>query len=220
MPASTHRLELGDGRDLAGFAHLDVNAQQPGDGLLGLVLECDGPARALAPRAQPLALAQIVDLHDQAVGLEIELVAFVVPALGVLDHLLDRIVNGRVGAHRDAPAFHELGHRVVGRLFDALVFAQAVRDEPQPALGHYLGIKHLERASRRIAGVGKRDFLGGEPQFVEPDQLGIGHVHLAAHFQEQHGAVLQRERDLARAELVPVLLDMQRINMRCSLALK
>ena len=45
------------------------------DGLLGLVLVRDHPARALAPRPQPRPLAQVVDLDDQAVGLEVERVA-------------------------------------------------------------------------------------------------------------------------------------------------
>ena len=62
------------------------------DRLLGLVLEGDHPPRALAPRPQPLALVEVVDLDHQAVGLEIERVPLVAPALGVLDHLVDRVV--------------------------------------------------------------------------------------------------------------------------------
>ena len=50
------------------------------DRLLGLVLEGDRPARALAPRAEPLALVQVVDLDHQAVGLEIERVPLVAPS--------------------------------------------------------------------------------------------------------------------------------------------
>ena len=84
---------------------------------------------------EPLALIEVVDLDDQAVGLEIERVALVAPALGVLDHLLDRVVAARVGADRDAPALHQLGDREIRRLVDPLRLAQPVRDEPQPALG-------------------------------------------------------------------------------------
>ncbi len=85
----------------------------------------------------------------------------VAPALGVLDHLLDRVVAARVGADRDAPALHQLGDREIRRFADPLVFAQAVRDEPQPALGDEPGVEQLERAGRRVAGIGERGLAGG-----------------------------------------------------------
>ncbi len=72
-----------------------------------------------------------------------------------------------------------------------------MRDEAQPALGDDLGIEHFERAGRRVAGVGEGNFTSGAAQLIEPDQLGIGHVHLAAHFEERRGAMLERERDFA-----------------------
>ena len=99
-----HGLELGHRRDLARLADLNVNAQQPRDRLLGLVLEGDRPPRALAPRAEPLALVEVVDLDHQAVGLEIERVALLVPALGVLDHLLDRVVASSCGGSPGCPS--------------------------------------------------------------------------------------------------------------------
>ena len=91
-----HRLQVGHRRQLARLADLDADVDDLGDGLLGLVLEGDRPARALAARPGARA-GQVVDLDHQAVGLEIERVPLVVPALGVLDHLLDRVVATRYG---------------------------------------------------------------------------------------------------------------------------
>ena len=82
-----NRLQVGDGRELAGLAHLHADVRDLGDRLLGLVLEGDRPARALAACSQPLALVQVVDLDHQAVGLEIERVPLELPLAGVLDHL-------------------------------------------------------------------------------------------------------------------------------------
>ena len=88
----------------------------------------------LLARPQPLALAEVVDLDHQAVGLEVERVPLVLPLLGVLDHLLDRVVALRVRADRDAPALQLPGDLVVRALVDALGLSQPVRDEPEPPL--------------------------------------------------------------------------------------
>ena len=107
------RLELGDGRQLACLADLDGDPDQSRDGLLGLVLEGDGPARALAPRAEAFALAEVVYLDHQSVRLEVERVAPVAPLLGVLDDLLDRLIAGGIGADGDTPALHQARQGVV-----------------------------------------------------------------------------------------------------------
>src|SRR5262249_49116537 len=58
------RLEFGDRRQLARLADPGAGLPTPGHRLLGLVLECNRPARALTPRAQPLALVQVVNLDN------------------------------------------------------------------------------------------------------------------------------------------------------------
>ena len=53
VPASGTGVEVGDRGQLAGLADLDGDPDDLRDRLLGLVLEGDHPARALAPRPQP-----------------------------------------------------------------------------------------------------------------------------------------------------------------------
>ena len=92
VPASSTGSRSATGVSLPVLPTWTRDPDQLRDRLLGLVLEGDRPARALAPRPQPLALVEVVDLDDQAVGLEVERVPLVAPALGVLDHLVDRVV--------------------------------------------------------------------------------------------------------------------------------
>ena len=68
------RRQIGHRRDCAGLAHLHADVEQPGRGFVLLELVGDQPARALAGRAQPLALGEVVDLEHQAIDFEIELV--------------------------------------------------------------------------------------------------------------------------------------------------
>ena len=111
--------------------------------------------RGLLLRAQPLALVQVVDLHDQAVGLVVERVAQVAPLSGVLDHLVDRVVSGRVGADGDAPFLDHASQGVIRGLVDPPVLAQPVRDEPQPALAAELGSSSLSEPAVEFRGLAK-----------------------------------------------------------------
>ena len=106
-----NRSQVGHGRQLARLTDLNADARDLGDRLLGLVLECDGPARALAPRSQPLALAQVVNLDHQAVGLKIERVPLLFPVLGVGDDLLNRSRNTVVCGLTGTP--HSFSMRVI-----------------------------------------------------------------------------------------------------------
>ena len=56
--------------------------------------------------AERAALAQVVDLDDEAVGLEVERVPLVLPGAGVVDDLVDRVEDVRLRADRDAPRLH------------------------------------------------------------------------------------------------------------------
>ena len=65
-----HRLEHGVGRVRAGASDVDLDLQQLRVRLLRGELERRRPARELRRRAQPLAQRQVVDLDDDAVGVE------------------------------------------------------------------------------------------------------------------------------------------------------
>ena len=60
-------------------------------GLLGGELEGHHPARRLGRGAQAVLLAVIVDLDDHAVGVVRQVVAFVVPAVAIVDDLVDGV---------------------------------------------------------------------------------------------------------------------------------
>ena len=72
-----------------------------------------------------------------------------------------------------------------------------MRDEPEPSLAAELRVEELERAGGGVAGVGEGDLLGGSAKLVEPDQLGVGHVDLAADLEQAGGAALEDQGDLA-----------------------
>ena len=91
---------------------------------------------------------------------------------------------------------HQASHRKIRGFVDPLVFAQAVRDEPEPSLAAELRVEELERAGRGVARIGERELLGGAAQLVEPDQLGVGHVDLASDLEQGRGAVLEDQGDL------------------------
>ena len=84
--------QVGHGRQLARLADLDARSRRPSS----------PPARPRICRRSPTAgscsgardrdaLAEVVDLDDEAVGLVVEVVPAGLPGLGVGDHLVDRV---------------------------------------------------------------------------------------------------------------------------------
>ena len=83
------RIEMADGRELAGPADLDFDASQSRQRLLGGELVGPRPARELAGVAEPFALREIVDLDDHAVRVVGQVVPLRRPGFNVGDHLVD-----------------------------------------------------------------------------------------------------------------------------------
>ena len=79
-----HRLHVGEGRDPAGAADVDLDVEELRRRLLRRVLERDRPARGARGRAQPPLQRVLVDLHDDAVDLVLDRVPLL---LGALDEL-------------------------------------------------------------------------------------------------------------------------------------
>ena len=71
--ADADRLELGDRRQRAGAADLDLDVVEHGDGALGREFVRDRPARAARDEAEPLLPVEPVDLVDDAVDVVVEL---------------------------------------------------------------------------------------------------------------------------------------------------
>src|SRR5690606_34857575 len=66
------RLQPRNGRQRTGAAHLDIDAAQDRDGLLGGKLVRDGPARAARAETQPVLKVEPIDLVDHAVDVVIK----------------------------------------------------------------------------------------------------------------------------------------------------
>ena len=81
-PGEEHRLEDRVRRDRAGPADIDVDLQEFRVRLLRRELEGGRPPRELRGRAQPRAQREVVNLDDDAVGVEVEGPAPVGPRLG------------------------------------------------------------------------------------------------------------------------------------------
>ena len=74
--ADRDRLELGDRRQRAGAADLDLDVADDGRRLLGRELVRDRPARGPRDKAQPLLPVEPVDLVDDAIDVVVEPGAF------------------------------------------------------------------------------------------------------------------------------------------------
>src|SRR5262245_41698539 len=68
-----------------------------------------------------------------------------------------------------------------------------MRDEPQPALGTDPRIEQLQGACRRVPGVLEGLFTGRPPPLVDPGQLRVSHVHLAADLEQGRGVTAEQE---------------------------
>ena len=82
---------------------LTLDLQQLRRLLLGRELERHRPARELARRAQRLAALDVVQLHHDAVGLEVQRAALLGPLGAERDHLVDSAAAPPVRFHRQAP---------------------------------------------------------------------------------------------------------------------
>ena len=72
--------------------------------LFGRKLERDGPPRKLAGGAERPAMLDVVDLDDDAVGVEVERASLVPPLAAERDELVDAAAALPVPLHRQAPA--------------------------------------------------------------------------------------------------------------------
>ena len=67
-----HRLEVGHRRDRAAAAHLHADPGEPGRGLELLELPGDRPPRTFGRRPEDPLLVKPVDLHHEAIDLEVK----------------------------------------------------------------------------------------------------------------------------------------------------
>ena len=149
--ADIDRLELGDRRQRAGAADLDVDAVQPRARLLGRELVGDRPARRAADEAQPLLPVDAVDLVDHAVD--------VVGQRRPLDadlaiegaHLVGRAAELRQRVGLEAPLLQELQVFAVGLPRARLGLAPGIGEEAQRPRRRDRRIELAQRAGGGVA---------------------------------------------------------------------
>ena len=175
-----HRFEVGHRRDRAAAAHLHADAGERGRGLVLLELPGDRPARTLGRGAQQPLLIEAVDLHDEAVDLEVERVKFFDEFGATLHKRVDRTKHLRTGGHRE-PSGHRPGEQVgLRRGAEAGRISHAVAEEPQRPGGALPRVEQADTAGGHVARVGERCQPRLRLRLVERDEIGVGHVDLAA----------------------------------------
>ena len=153
-----HRLEHGERRHRARAADVDADRRmQRGLCLLGRELEGDGPPRKLRRRAQPAAQRDVVELDDDAVGVERQRAgarrSLLAPFAAVLGDLVDALSALSNAARPAGPTVASDSRSVRVRLGRAVRADELVEKRAQAALSHLLADRSGEsRRTRRCAG--------------------------------------------------------------------
>ena len=188
------RGQVGDGRQLAGLADLDGDADDLRDRLLGLVLERDHPARALAPRARAAprwprssTLMTRPSVWKSSVFRRLAQRLGVArsrrrssrrPALCGLTGMPQPFISSRIVVIRR--------RRRSPPISPSPCETNRSRRWPQS-----LGSSSLSEPAVAFRGLANGASSSAAPELVEADQLGVGHVDLAADLQERRGGRLR-----------------------------
>ena len=117
--ADVDRLQHGERVQVAELAHVPLDAVQPRDRRGRRELPRDRPARVAADHAEAALQLEVVDLHDDAVDLEVERAASLLPGQALGDDLVLGVEQPHVLVHAEA---------VLAQPLERL----PVRAEPQP----------------------------------------------------------------------------------------
>ena len=200
-PAHKHRRQACDRRDLAGAAHLHIDAYDLGGHLLRRVLVRHGPARFAGLEAQVTLQLQRVDLVNHTVDVVRQRIAAGTHALVERYQFSSTYRNLYLRCHRKPPEFQRLQHLVVraehrptfGRRRNR---AQAVGKKTQGPLGGDVGVELAHCACGGIARVHKRLAPLLPLALVQRIKVCTAHVDLATHLQQGRNALGQGQRDL------------------------
>ena len=182
--ADRHRFELGDRRERAGAADLDLDRVDDRYRLLGRELVRDRPARAAVAGAEPRLPVEPVKLVDDAVDVVIERAALELDLPVELKQRVERVAHShqRVGAKAAAPEpFHHAG---LGVRRHRAHLAPAIGEEPERARRGDRGILLAQRAGGRVARIGEHLPAGRGLAPVEIEECRLRHVDFAAHLAD------------------------------------
>ncbi len=181
----------GDAADVHGLEHRERH-QVPGpahvpDDLVELrrhrrrrELPGDRPARLAARDAELPPQAPLVDLDDDAVDLEVELVAALLPPLAARHELVAVLMAGDVAVDAEATLAEPLELVAVRGVLDAVAEADPVGPHLQRPRGGQLRIQLAQGAGGGVAGVGEGRLARLGPLLVEAVEARAREVDLAA----------------------------------------
>ena len=181
--AYLHRLQNGVGIEATRASHVDSDVQQAGDHALRGEFVGDGPARLPPDEPQVALVVEVVDLHDDAIGLVVLASSFFHPSVVVGGNTVQRVEAFDLRVYPEAEFAQPL-HRlpVRGRRLCVLYPSELVDPYRQLARGGYAWVQLPQRPGCRVAWVGEqRLFLFGA-FIVEAGECVSGEVDLAAHF--------------------------------------
>ena len=175
-----HRLQIGHRRHRPPAPHLDADPGERCRGLELLKLPRDCPARSFGGCSRLALLGEVVDLDDEAVDLEVEGVELFDEHVAMLDQSADRRESSPPwcdGEPRGPRPGLELRLRADPQ---AGGVADPVAEEAQGARCALARVKEPDAAGGDVARVGVWRLAIPGLRLVQTNEVGIGHVDLAA----------------------------------------
>ena len=192
-PGQRHGGELGDRRERAGLADVDLDRLHDGGRLTGGELEGDGPARMVRRGAEPPLLLERVDLDDRAVGVVAERVAVALELRAGRDDRVEIRAALGAGVGLEAGLAQRLEDVPVGGEAERVGAAQVIEEDVErPARGDRR-VLLAHGAGGGVARVGEGRLAGFLQGAVELGELRARHEDLAAHLE------VRRPRPAGRA---------------------
>ena len=196
--ADVDRLEHGERVQVAELADVPHDVLERRDLGRRRELPGDRPARVAADDAEAALELEVVDLHDDAVDLEVQAAAALLPGQALGDDLVLVGEQLDVGVDPEAVLAQPLQRLPVARELQAVDGADPVGPHRQRALGRELGVELADRAGRGVARVHERREARLGAALVQRREVRQRHVDLAAHLEQRRRA-LDAQRDRGRS---------------------
>jgi hypothetical protein len=188
-PPTRDRLELGERMQVAVLADVPGDAVQRRDLRRGRELPGDRPAGIAPGDAQAPLQLDVVDLHDDAVDLEVQGAAALLPGQALADDLLLAVEADHVRVDAEAVVAQPAQRLPVRVERHALGRAHAVAPHGQRALGGQPRVELADRSRGRVARVHEGGQAGLGATLVQRGEVRQGHVDLAADLQQRRGVL-------------------------------
>ena len=201
-----HGLQHRERDHVPGAADVPGHLLEDGRGGGRRELPRDRAARLTSDHAELALKVEVVDLHDDAVDLEVERVAALLPGLAGSHDLLDRVLDLHVPVDPEAVVAEPLERLVMRLELEPVRGAHAVGPHRQRACGGELRVELADRAGGGVARVGVGGLPRGSAFLVQLCECRERQVDLAAHL-EQRRRVFHAQRYRAdRAQVLRHLL--------------